>query len=72
MRELTDELAPAYKAVELLENDNPDYQHIAMIDITIIEHHPKWKPLYEEQYRLTREFDQVMITLGMAWEDINS
>lgn len=58
-RELAMQLAPAYQAVELLQTST---------EVTIIEYHPKWGPLWRESQELETEKDRILLNLGLAWE----
>lgn len=61
-RDLAMELAPAYQAVELLDSEE------TITEVTIIEHHPKWAPLWRETRELETEKDRILLNLGLAWE----
>lgn len=57
-------LAPAYAAVELLATEENQ------IDVTLIEHHPVFKPIWEEVRALESEAMKLHIDLAVSYERV--
>ncbi len=64
--ELGQLLAPVYAAVALLHHELDDrYENV---DVTILEVHPKWAPLWKELNQLRDEKMKIHMDLAIAWE----
>lgn len=66
--ELSMLLAPAYLAIELLHHDVEDAENV---DVTIIEVHPKFAPLWKELNQLRTEKISVHMDLAIGWNENN-
>ena len=69
LREINDELArlilklaPAYAAIDLLKTEENG------IDVTIIEHHPVFRPIWEKTRELDAEALKLQMELSISWE----
>lgn len=56
-------LAPAYLAIEVLATDDHNG-----IDVTLIESHPKFGPLWSESQKLKQEHLKLTLDIAIAWE----